>query len=160
MFHNRGTAHHHRPGFTDCLPPRASTQMRCQRPVDCIKIINCCVFRSQTFKATNDARRAESALAAAGGQQRVGPTFAIFFRQSINCCNDTTSNPANWRYAGNSWSAVNQDGATPALSLRITTCFGRTNSESTAQCRQQRHAIVGNAHFFAINDERDLRNFD
>jgi hypothetical protein len=133
--------------------------MRSQGAIDCIEIVGRSVFRTQAFKPTHNAWGAETALTSAGCQQCIGPALPIFFGQSINGRDHTASDTANWRDTCDSRCAIDQHGAATTLTLRTASRFWRPISEPTAQCRQQRHAVVGNAHLFAVNDERDLRWF-
>jgi hypothetical protein len=111
------------PRFTDGLPSRAPTQMGGQRAIHRSNIVGRRALGTQTFKATDDPGRAETALTGPGGEECFGPTNAFGLGQTVKRGDGTTGDPTGGGHASHAGRSVDKHCATSALALGIATRF-------------------------------------
>ena len=144
------------PGLDDGLPPGAAAQVRLQRPLHGTVIADRCPLGPQGGEAHDDARRAETALAAARGTQGgrpVGPHLGI---EPVDGRDGASGDPADRGHARHARRPVDQDGAAPALPLRAAAVLHRRDPELVAQGTEQRPAAVLDHDLHAIDRQLHL----
>jgi hypothetical protein len=113
-------------GLSDRLPAGTSAKVGEQGLIDTVVGDR----TLQRGKAHDDARGAESALAAAAGHQGPGPCLAVGLGQALEGRDLPALEPTDWSHASHTGGTVHPDGAAPALTLGAAAVLQRMKAQA------------------------------
>tara|TARA_Y100000590_G_C15246098_1_gene835727 strand:- start:143 stop:574 length:432 start_codon:yes stop_codon:yes gene_type:complete len=107
----------------------------------------------QTNKPKHDARRAETALAASGRAEGLGPGVNFLIGQAFERGDDPTSHPSKRRHAGHPGLPIDQHSATATLSLWTASVLDGPTTQRTSQDVKQSATVIIYLDLNTVNDE-------
>src|SRR5205823_5317369 len=113
----------------------------------------CAPTISERGQAHDDARRAEAALAAAGGTEGVAPRPELVGGKAGSGGDGPAGNPAQRRHTRHARLAVDEHRAAPALALGAASVLGREVPEAVAERLEQRDVLVLDLHLDPVDRE-------
>ena len=131
------------PGLDDGLPAGAAAEVGLEGPLHRRVVGDVGGLGPQGGEPDDDPRRAEAALAAAGGAQGLGPRRPDLGVEPVDGGDGPAGHPPDRGHARHPRRAVDQHRAAPALALRAAAVLGAADAQLVAQGPQQGAAVVG-----------------
>src|SRR5213078_1958698 len=123
--------------LADGAPPRATAEVGEQRAVHVGRALGL-----QRRQPHDDPRRAEPALAGAGGAEGAGPGRPFVLSQALDGGDAPACDAARRRHARDPRGPVDQHRAAAALTLGAAAVLGRARAEAVAKDFQKRGVVV------------------
>ena len=141
------------PGIEHRLPSGAPTHVG-EQGIGCLgAIVVGNLLGPQALETTDDARCAETTLAAASRRKRLAPGGADIGRQTLDGCDLAATHAADRGNARDARLTVDEDGATSALTLRRTSVLDRNHACVSPQDVEQSRRGVGDDHGLPIDGD-------
>lgn len=106
-------------------------------------------------ETTHDARGAETTLARAGRDERIGPTLPLLGFEPSGSHHFSAAHPTGRGDASHPGGSVDEHRAAATLALRTAPVLRNVNAQVVSQRAEQGSAVIGHLDLCSVDDESD-----